>query len=300
MAHRDPKPLWLVNPRLSANEYRDKLMGSVVKYPDLPIERHIPYKKGAKLPREIVPDLDPKPVQVRNVAFWRRRIKDASVSASLNDLLDAFVERAKEQNSEHTATVARMWHMDSPGEKFKELLKNQQYFEELFDLLRSNHDEGYFITDIVTLTNMEVREEDSSSKGAGAGVQVPVDQTLGLISAGVSAKAQVVFEKRFEGCFDGETVVLLGYRRVRLEKVDGTRARLGRVFLGRTHGFAVRDQMDYWPEMIERPVEGNVPGFLNPPETPAVEDSRELAPSKDDVELDAIAEELGFDIEIVG
>lgn len=297
MAHHshDPKPLWLVNPRLNAKDYRDQLIGSVVKYPDLPIERHVPYK-GSKLPKDIVPGLDPEPVQVRNVSFWRRRAKDASVGASLNDILDAFVERAKESSSENVATVARMWHMDSPGEKFKELLKNRQYFEELFGLLRENHDEGYFITDVVTLTNLEVKESNGSMKGAGAGVNVPVDQTLGLVTAGVNARASVRWEKGFGGCFEGETIVLLGYRLVKLEKVDGTRAKLGRAFLGKTHGFAVRDNMDYWPKMVERPVEGNVPGFLNPPETPAKEERKELVAD----EMEGIVEALGFDVEIVG
>lgn len=298
------KPLWLISPRLSAGEYRDKLMGSVVKYPDLPIERHIPYKTQ-KLPREMVSDLDPMPIQVRNVKFWQRRIKDASVSASLNELLEAFIERAKDESSERVATVARMWHMDSPGEKFKELLKNKQFFEELFDLLRSNHDEGYFITDMVTLVNMETSDETARSKGAGAGVQVPIDQTLGLVSAGGSVKFQVVREKGHSASFEDEIIVFLGYRKVHLEKVDGTRAKLERIFLGQKHGFAVREGTDYWPELEERPVPGNSEGFLGRP-TPVTEEHRELGTPVDvvgapeDEDLEEIVRQLGFDVVVVG
>ncbi|KAK5995897.1 hypothetical protein PT974_04315 [Cladobotryum mycophilum] len=291
----ETKPLWLVQPRLDAGEYRDKLIGSVVKYPDLPTERHIPYRITTKHPREIVPDLDPKPIQVRNVKFWTRRIKDASVSASLNEILEAFVERAKEDTSENMATVARIWHMDSPGEKFKELLKNKAYFEELFELLRSNHDQGYFVTDIVSLTNMEVSDSTGRSKGVGASAKVPVDPSF-AIDVGAGAKFQVVREKGFSAYYEEETIVFLGYRLVRLEKVDGTRAKLGRIFLGQKHGFTVRDGFDYWPELVERAVEGNAEPFLAA-ETPKVEEARELG---DDIECDEIAEELGFDFEVVG
>ena len=104
--HENTKPLWLVQPRLDASEYRDKLIGCVVKYTDLPLERRVPYHMN-KLPRELVPDLDPKPVQVRNVKFWTRRIKDATVSASVNEILEAFGERAKEESHKNVATVAR-------------------------------------------------------------------------------------------------------------------------------------------------------------------------------------------------
>lgn len=285
----ETKPLWLVQPRLDAGEYRDKLIGSVVKYPDLPTERHVPYKTP-KLPKEMVSNLDPKPVQIRNVKFWTRRIKDATVSASVNEILNAFVERAKEDSSEKVATVARMWHMDSPGEKFKDLLKNKQYFEEVFELLRSNHDQGYFITEIVTLVNLEVSDSASASAGAGASAHVPVDPNTG-IKLGASGKFQVARENGFSGSYEEETIVFVGYRLVRLEKVQGARAKLGRVFLGQKHGFTVRDGLDYWPEMVEKPYEGNVEPFMGP-RTPGEEPERD--------EYYEVAEELGFDVEVVG
>ncbi|KPM37268.1 hypothetical protein AK830_g9282 [Neonectria ditissima] len=296
MSHsHDTKPLWLIQPRLDAGEYRDKLIGSVVKYPNLPTEKRIPYKSN-KLPRELVSDLDPKPIQVRNVKFWQRRIKDARVSASINEILEGFVERAKEDSSEKVATVARLWHMDSPGEKFRELLKNKQYFEELFGLLRDNHDQGYFITDIVTLVNLEVTDESGRTKGAGASAKVLVDPNTGLRIGG-GGHAKVVRETGYSATYDEETIVFLGYRLVRLEKVDGTRAKLGRVFLGQKHGFAVRDGFDYWPEMVEKPVEGNAEPFMHA-STPRTEEPPEK--SAEEQEWDEIVTELGFDLEVVG
>ncbi|KAI9155222.1 hypothetical protein HJFPF1_07800 [Paramyrothecium foliicola] len=295
---------WVLRlPRLNAADYRDKLMGSVVKYADLPTERHIPYHPPT--PREIVPDLDPNPVQVRNVTFWTRRVKDASVSASLNEVVDFFAERAREAESENVATVARVWHMDSPGEKFKELLKDKQFFEELFSLLRSNNDQGYFVTDIVTLANLEVKDERSRSKGAGASASVAVDPLgagTGVLGVNVAAgaRAQVVREKGYSGCYEEETIVFLGYRLIRLEKVDGARAKLGRLLRGersRGRGYTVRDGLDYWPAMVERPVEGAA-DFMAA-KTPSVEDvDRQLGGGDD--EFDAIARELGFDVEVVG
>ncbi|KAM0259748.1 hypothetical protein ACHAQJ_003185 [Trichoderma viride] len=296
----ETKPLWLVQPRLDAGEYRDKLIGSVVKYPDLPTERHIPYREGAKLPRDIVPNLDPKPVQVRDVKFWTRRIKDAGVSASLNEILDAFVDRAKEDSSEKMATVARVWHMDSPGEKFKELLKNKQYFEELFELLRSNHGQGYFITDIVTLTNMEISDASGRSSGVGAAVKVPVPDPSFNINIGAGGHLQVLREKGYSGCYEEETIIFLGYRLVRLEKVVGTRAKLGRMFLGHKNGFTVRDGFDFWPELVERAVEGNSEPFLGGEEAKRPGSQETKGPGDEEVEFDAIVEELGYDFEVVG
>ncbi|KND91933.1 hypothetical protein TOPH_03451 [Tolypocladium ophioglossoides CBS 100239] len=296
MSHRETKPLWLVQPRLDAAEYRDKLMGSVVKYPNLPTERRMPYR-SPKMPKELVPDLDPKPIQVYNVKFWTRNIKDAKVSASVNELLEAFVERAREHSNEKVATVARMWHMDSPGEKFRELLRNKQYFEELFDLLRSSHDQqGYFITDIVTLVNLEVSDSTGSTTGAGAKAQVPVDPSTG-IRVGAGGRFQVSREKGYSASYEGETIVFLGYRLVRLEKVDGTRARLRRVVLGQKHGFAVRDGFDYWPDLVEKPVEGNAEPFLAA-QTPKVEEARQLG--EQELSEEGIVGELGFDIQVVG
>ncbi|KAI5458453.1 hypothetical protein BGZ63DRAFT_426847 [Mariannaea sp. PMI_226] len=297
MAHHshDIKPLWLIQPRLHAGEYRDKLIGSVVKYPELPTEKRIPYRHN-KLPRELVSDLDPTPVQVRNVKFWQRRIKDARVSASVNEILEGFVERAKQENSQNVATVARLWHMDSPGEKFKELLKNKQYFEELFELLRDNHDVGYFITDIVTLVNLESSNETGKSHGGGASAKIPVDPNTGL-RVGAGGHVGVVRESGRSVTYEEETIVFLGYRLVRLEKVDGKRAKLGRVFLGQKHGFAVRDGFDYWPQMVERPVEGNAEPFMGPT-TPKTEEPPER--KSEESQWEAIVEDLGFDLEVVG
>lgn len=299
MSHRETKPLWLIQPRLDAAEYRDKLMGSVVKYPDLPTERRMPYR-SAKMPKELVPDLDPKPMQVHNVKFWTRNIKDAKVSASVNELLEAFVERARGHSSDKVATVARMWHMDSPGEKFRELLRNKQYFEELFDLLRSNPDQvGYFVTDMVTLVNLEVSDATGSTTAAGAHARVPLDPGTGtgLLRAGAGGRLQASRETGYSASYEGETIVFLGYRLVRLEKVDGARARLRRAVLGQKHGFAVRDGFDYWPDLVEKPVEGNAEPFLAA-QTPRAEEPRRLG--EQEVAEEDIVGELGFDIQVVG
>ncbi|PWI76740.1 hypothetical protein PCL_03934 [Purpureocillium lilacinum] len=277
--HRDVKPLWLIQPCLDAGEYRDKLIGSVVKYPELPTERRIPYRSG-KQPRELVPDLDPKPLTVHNVNFWKRNIKDGAVRASVSDLIDVFVDRARADASARTATVARMWHMDSPGEKFKELLRDKAYFEELFDLLRDNHGQGYFVTDVVTLANLEVAGAEGSTRGAGAHASLPVPLDGGLAAGmlltsvvGGGASARVTREGGFSGAYEGETVVFLGYRQVLLEKVDGTRARLRRAVLGQQRkgsGYAVRDNFDYWPAVVDKPAPGNA-NWMGTPQTPAVE-----------------------------
>ncbi|KHO00552.1 uncharacterized protein MAM_01330 [Metarhizium album ARSEF 1941] len=302
----DKKPLWLVSPRLGAAEYREKLMGSVVKYPDLPTERRIPYR-SPKLPKEIVADLDPKPVQVYNVRFWEKNIHDASLKTTVQDIINAFVARAKEMSNDNLATIARVWHMDSPGEKFKDLLRNKAYFDELLELLQSNHGVGYFVTDIVTLVNLEETRTHGTSSAAGASVRVPVDPGTG-IKVGAGAKFGVVREKGHSASYEGESIVFMGYRKIELEKVDGARAKLRRFFQGPKHGVAIKDRHDYWPELVEGPVEGSVDPFLGKKdkETPG-EETDEMRATREEEErraleenemcqmFDAIAEELGID-----
>ncbi|KZZ95524.1 hypothetical protein AAL_04755 [Moelleriella libera RCEF 2490] len=293
------KGLWLVRPRLDAVEYREKLMGSVVKYPELPTESHIPYR-SAQLPRELVPDLDPKPVQVHNVQFWERNIHDTSLQATVHTIINTFVDRARESSSENVATIARVWHMDSPGEKFKDLLRSKQYFDELFALLQDNHDVGYFVTDIVTFVNLEVVKSQGSSKGAGAHAQVPVDPSLGLgVNVGGGAEFGILHEKGYSACYEGESIVFMGYRKIELVKVTGTRAKLRRLIHGEKHGMAVMDRADHWPEMRELPHEGTVNNFLGstapaqelePEETPEQEQER----AKQEM-FDKMADEVGID-----
>ncbi|OAA77261.1 hypothetical protein LEL_04084 [Akanthomyces lecanii RCEF 1005] len=307
MSH-ETKPLWLVQPRLDAGEYRDKLIGSVVKYPNLPTERRIPYKTET-LPREMVMDLDPKPVRMRNVAFWQNRIKDARVSASFNDIMQFFAQRARASKASNAATVARMWHMDSPGEKFKALLQNKQYYDELFELLRSNHDQGYFITDIVTVANLETTESQERSGGGGTGIKVPLDPSLG-VDVGAEASFHVAREKGSSVTYDEEMIVFLGYRLIRLEKLTGKRAKLRTMLMGPKYGFSVHDGSDYWPEIKDGPVPGQVEPFLGslpvsvvvaPAESEHANGDGPASRRSNASLLDeAIVRELEFDVEVVG
>ncbi|KAH6871976.1 hypothetical protein B0T10DRAFT_499966 [Thelonectria olida] len=290
MSHRDTKPLFVIHPRLDAGEYRDKLIGSVVKYPDMPTEGYIPYK-SAKQPKNMVSNLDPKPIQVRNTKFWTHRIKDTEVSSSLNDIIEGFFGGSNITR----ATLARLRHMDSPSKKFKELLKNKTYFKQLSSLLKSSQDqEGYFVTDIVTL--VDVAEESRKSHGTGAGAQALVDPSLG-IQVGAIAQNQVGREKWYSGYYEGETIVFLGYRRVRLEKTTSIMAELGRIFLGRAHGFTVWDGLDYWPPTIGKPAEGNREALLGDTSGRNAKGEEQPVPPPD--EYAEIIRELGFDVEIV-
>ena len=86
MPHYASKPFLHVYPRLDAAEYRKKLIGSVVKYPDLPIERYMP-NKASKQPRQIVSGLVPQPTHVKDLRFLTHRM-DSNASS----LLDAYFE----------------------------------------------------------------------------------------------------------------------------------------------------------------------------------------------------------------
>lgn len=135
-----------------------------------------------------------------------------------------------------------------PGNK--QLIIPSRYFEELFDLLQSNHGQGYFITDIVTFTNLELSESSSKTLGAGAGAGVPLDPSLGL-DVHARASFSIHREKGYSACYDGESIVFMGYRRVRLEKVTGARAKISRMFRGQKYGMTVRDNVS---QILQRSV----------------------------------------------
>jgi hypothetical protein len=245
-------------------------------------------------------------MQVHNLRFWDKNIQDVSLKTTVQDIINAFADRAKESSNENVATIARVWHMDSPGEKFKDLLRNKQYFDELFELLQSNHGVGYFVTDMVTLVNLEETKIHGSSNAAGVSVQVPVDPSTG-IKVGAGARFGVVHETGHSACYEGEAIVFIGYRKIELEKVDGTRAKLRRLFQGPKHGVAIMDRHDYWPKLVEEPVAGTVGSFLGAQgETPG-EETPEMRAEREEKEkraqeenelchvLDRIVEELGID-----
>lgn len=293
------KPLWLVQPCLDASVYRESLIGSIVKYPDMPSERHIPYRSKAR-PKDILADLDPAAVQVRNVEFWRSKIKDGHIKAAVNDIFKLMGELNNKETHSNKATVARMWHMDSPGEKFKTLLQNKEYFEEAFELLRENHGEGYFISDIVTFVNLEIANNKSSSKTGDISAQIPVDPSTG-INVGGGTGIVVVKEDKFSASFEGELIVFVGYRRITLRKTKGFRAWLTRLFRGSYYGCVISPAgsyygSDYVAEVEDRPVEGQT-NFLS---GGSAADFTEK-PETEEEKLNAkIVEELGFDISIGG
>ncbi|EGX88011.1 hypothetical protein CCM_09147 [Cordyceps militaris CM01] len=293
MGHDSPdvKPLWLVHPRLDASTYRDRLMGSVVAYPHLPTERHIPCA-SARLPRDMVTNLDPKPVRLRDMAFWHARIHDAHAAASLSDALRFFAVRARASRAAHVATVARMWHMDAPADKFAALLRDPQYHAELLALLRAApHRAGYFVTDIVTAANLETRQATAHGAGAGGGFTVPA-------GAGAEASWRLDAETGADVTYEDEMIVFVGYRLVRLEKLTGARARLRAMLRGPRFAFAVQHAADYWPAIRDGPVPGQVEPFLGA----ALREEQSVLVRTASRQLadEAIVRELTFDIEVVG
>ncbi|KAH8659672.1 hypothetical protein BGZ61DRAFT_370112 [Ilyonectria robusta] len=292
MFHYHTKPLYQVHPPLDAVEYRDNLMGSVVKYPDMPTERYVPYKIE-KLPKNIILKLNP-PTQVRNIKFWTHRIKDTKVLSSVNEVL----ERFHEGSNATMVTKALLWHMDLPGEKFKELLKQRAYLEQVVDLLRnSKNHEGYFVTDIVTLVNYEAAVESRNSRTNSVTEQVLVNPSLG-VEVGASIQHRVSSKYWYSGCYEGETIMFIGYHCVKLKKMDGAMAKLGRLFLGQNHGLKVRYGFDLWPQTIGGPAERGMEIHLDDTSGRNITVKEQRVPLPDDHA--EIVRALGFDVEIVG
>ncbi|GJN78773.1 hypothetical protein PLIIFM63780_002282 [Purpureocillium lilacinum] len=267
-------------------EYRNTLLGSVVKYPDIPTEGYAPYKAG-KQPRQIIPGLDPTPIQVKNIKFLTHKIQDSDISASLDDYLTGFFQNPNTV----VQTAARFWHMESTAENLQKLLQKKTYTKQLINLLQNSHSqEGYFVTDIVTLFDAAEDAYRSPATMAQLTIDVSAQQPRTI------EQCHIQTHKHGPIYYEGETIVFLGYRLVRLEKSDGIMAKLARVFLGQGHGLTVRDKSDYWPDTIGRPAKSSVETGLN--------DSGDSTKAEDSVTRpDAyitIGQELGFDVEVVG
>ncbi|UNI16731.1 hypothetical protein JDV02_003142 [Purpureocillium takamizusanense] len=286
MLRHETKPLFHIYPYLDAGEYRNTLLGSVVKYPDIPTEGYAPYKAG-KQPRQIIPGLDPTPIQVKNIKFLTHKIQDSDISSSLDDYLTGFFQNPNSV----VRTAARLWHMESAAENLQKLLQKRTYTRQLIKLLQNSHNqEGYFVTDIVTL--FDAAEDTYRSPATMA--QLTID-----VSARQPRTTGQCHVQTAEHCpvyYGGETIVFLGYRRVRLEKSDGIIAKLARLFLGQGQGLRVTDKSDYWPDTIGRPAKSSV-------ETP-LDDSGDSNEAGDSLPRPnayiKIARELGFDVEVVG
>ncbi|KAF5127213.1 hypothetical protein E5D57_008141 [Metarhizium anisopliae] len=277
-----------IYPHLDAAEYRNALIGSVVKYPDLPIEGYMPYK-ASKQPRQIVRSLDPQPIQVKDMKFLTHRMKDACAIS----LLDGYLEESQGVGAKGR-TEARLWHMDSPGKKFQELLKNKAYFKQLIKLLQHCRGyEAYFITDIITLVpGASVPDKPRDDRGQEIKNRLPLPHEL-------DTQNHIQGMKHAPPYFEGETILFLGYSRIRLEKPSGVLAKLTRAFLGETRGIIVRDESDYWPQSTQRPSKENINTSLDDASQRAADrvGDRSVGVSGNHTET---ARKLGFDIEIVG
>lgn len=286
MLHYHTKPLFQIHPPLDTAEYRDNLIGSIVKYPDIPTETYVSYKIE-KLPKNIILKLNPS-TQVRNIEFWTHRIKKTKGLSSVNKIF----ERFHESSNTTIATTALLQHIDLPGKKFKKLLQNTAYLEQLFDLLKnSKNHKGYFITDIITLVNYKVTIESQNLQTNSI-----IKQVGSEIST--SIQHQVSSQYWYSRYYKGELIVFLRYYRIKLKKIDGTIATLRRLFLGQNYSLKVRHGFDFWPQKIDSPAERGMEISLGDTS------GRNKIIKKQRVQLPdshiEIVRKLGFDIEIVG
>jgi hypothetical protein len=289
-SQHDTVLLKVIYPRLDAEEYRDRLIGSVVKYPDMPTERYIP-SKSTEPAIQIIPTIDPKPFQIRNIGFLTQRIEDVDISSMVNDILEGF----SGSSNTNAATLARVWHMDSPDKNFEKLLKNKAYFKQLFNMLRSSQDEeGYFITDILTL--VDITEQYLGLDDRYSAVLASSSPSL-RTQIEPFGKQYVVRENKCSGYAEGELVIFLGYRRVRLEKVHSFMAMVRRIFQGQGCGYTARLDSNYQPRVVQTPTK-DIDARSDGKSTWKAEGKAQLVAGSN--EHTEIVRELGFDVKIVG
>jgi hypothetical protein len=217
-------------------------------------------------------------------------MKDTNSSSLLDAYLGGFAQGVGGEGR----TEALLWHMDSPHKRLQKLLKNEAYFKQLVKLLQNCRGyEAYFITDIITLiqaANISDELHDGTVQGISNLLPLPHELHTHNRTQELKHESQYV---------EGETILFLGYSRIRLERSSRVFAKLARVFLGKRHGVTVRDESDYWPQEVQRPATENVNTFLGS----ASEGTTDMVGGQSVPALDehtAMAGELGFYVEIIG
>jgi hypothetical protein len=217
--------LFLIDPPIPAEEFRESLWGALVRKPYKPTDGFSSYEKGN--PMAMVASLKPQISPINNYEEVINRNYNAEVKAKFQHVLQAFWNREQTHDQSRKATQAQYWHMTNPRTQLRRLWDNKGYQKDVLDFIRDEEidpkDGLLFVTSMLTLADMEHKEAAAKSTGGGGGLTIPNPQN-GSTIAEIGVSVDTGSQRLVAGTFQGSVIVAIGYHEVTFEKVKGAGA----------------------------------------------------------------------------
>ncbi|KAF5642454.1 uncharacterized protein FTJAE_3611 [Fusarium tjaetaba] len=187
MSYQERKYFVLRDP-LSAPE-APSLLGRLVTSIESPLNRFAPYPDPRRPPHntnDILPSILPEP-QVSSLSDQTITVaKDHGFSVQLSALLNINLSRNSEESIRLESDLVKKYVLSSPEIYFEQLMENDDYAKDALDLLsKAKHNRGYLITGFITSSGTTWTTENTTGRGGGFDVAVPLGQACGIPDPGL-------------------------------------------------------------------------------------------------------------------
>ncbi|CVL11808.1 hypothetical protein FPRO06_13103 [Fusarium proliferatum] len=186
MSYQERKFFVLRDP-LSAPEAAS-LLGRLVTSIESPLDSFAPYPDPRRPPHntnDILPSILPEP-EVSNFSDQTITVaKDHGFSVQLSALLNINLSRNCEESIRLESDLVKKYVLSSPEIYFEQLMENGDYAKDAQDLLsKAKRNRGYLITGFITASETTWTTENTTGRGGGFDVTVPVGQACGIPDSG--------------------------------------------------------------------------------------------------------------------
>jgi len=218
--------VFLLCPPILAED-RDQLLGACVVDPTNPTEKLSPSGNDEEgLPKksalQILPDMDPNPVEIKNYRDIKRRGATSRAKLAVEEIFTLFFKDSTEQSIAREAAHARWWKMQRPHDRFRELLKDEQYKDGVIELLKRVKKKGdpvWFVANVLVLSTMKSNTRTGHAIRGDFSVAAPDPNTFGLTEmAHIGVGAEQTREDHVGVVFPKEMIIGLGVYKVYLSK----------------------------------------------------------------------------------
>jgi hypothetical protein len=175
---------------LPASEIPD-LLGRVVVDKLLPLHSYAPFpspenEEPPHNPTDIILDLLPKPIVWTDRKDFFTHTSDWKIRAGLADFLGVENIRENKKGISLESEEFKCYSLSNTTRKFNTLMKNEQYAQDVGDLLKdSGRSHAYFIVGFLTTKGAMWTEFASKSHKTELDVTVPVLESIGSPLAGI-------------------------------------------------------------------------------------------------------------------
>ncbi|KAF4414698.1 hypothetical protein FACUT_14050 [Fusarium acutatum] len=223
MSYQERKFFVLRDP-LSAPEAAS-LLGRLVTSIESPLDRFAPYPDPRRPPHntnDILPSILPEPEVSNSSDQTITAAKDHGFSVQLSALLNINLSRNSEESIRLESDLVKKYILSSPEIYFEQLMENGDYAKDARDLLsKAKRNRGYLITGFITASGTTWTTENTTGRGGGLDVAVPVGQASGIPDSGlldISLGANSVTSRTQSHTrhVAGEQIIAISYATVQL------------------------------------------------------------------------------------